>query len=168
LFAVAVLAVVGTATASSGPAQDAKPPASQPTVSIVGVAYTVIDIQVPLAPATDDPAFLSRVQAALQPNLGELQRCYEGRLDAGQDLNGTMAMEYVISPAGKFVDGCLADVDGVVQMYDSDLGDCIRDLSVATRYPRWPEREAPSRAVTVTYRFSPPLTAGAGSASGPR
>lgn len=154
VLAVAVLAVVATATASPGPTTHAKALASQPTVSIVGVAYTVLDTPVPLAPATDDPAFLPRVQAALQPHLGELQRCYEGRLDAGQDLNGTMAMEYVISPAGKFVDGCLADVEGVVQMYDSDLGDCIRDLSVATRYPRWAEGEAPSRAVTVTYQFS--------------
>lgn len=158
-WSLAAVLVVGTAAASPGASNDAAKDAAKreglPTVSIVGLAYTVIDTPVPFAPATEDPTFLPRVQAALQGNLGELQRCYEGRLDAGHDLEGNMAMGYVISPSGKFEDGCLVDLETGVTVFDSDLGDCVRDLSIHTRYPRWPGREAPSREITVTYRFSP-------------
>ena len=92
---------------------------------------------------------------ALQANLAELQRCYETRLHVQPNLAGNMAMEYVISPAGKFEDGCLVDIEVGVALQDSELGDCVRDISVHTQYPQWPETEAPSRAVTVTYHFSP-------------
>lgn len=152
MWGLAALAVVGTAVAAPR-ATKAPPPQGGPTVSLVSVDYTVLDIPVPLT--TEDPTFLPRVKAALQANLGELQRCYEDRLLGPDNLEGGMAMGYLISRDGRFEDGCLVDLKSGVQLHDSDLGDCVRDLSVHTRYPRWPEREGPSREITVTYHFSP-------------
>lgn len=151
MWGLAVVAVVGTAAAGPG-AKGIRMP-GQPAVSFVRVAFTAITTP-PLTPPSDDPAYLPGVQAALQSNLAELQRCYETRLSAQPHLEGNMAMEYVISPNGTFEDGCLVDVEEGVELLDSDLGDCVRDLSVHTQYPPWSETEGPSRAVTVTYHFS--------------
>lgn len=154
MWAFALVGVVGTAAAAPGdPAlkDDKVRNTGKPAATLVGSVYTVIENPEPWPPVPDDPLFLPRVETALQSNLRDLQRCYETRLDARPGLGGDMAMEYVISAAGAFEDGCLASDE----VLDSKLGDCVRDLTVHTAYPALPDAQGPSRAVTVTFHFAP-------------
>ena len=92
----------------------------------------------------EDPLDVALVDAEVKRHLGELQACYQARLDEDPTLQGTIVIHWVVTETGEVAEQCIT----TETVNDPPLVACVNALVQRSTFP-----PAEKGAVDISYPF---------------